>query len=124
MAVAGWLTVLTSVPWSEVIKNAPKVVDGSKKFWNAVAKKTHLKEISVSENNQSIVPESSTIASLEASVSDLQAQMLASSELIKTLAEQNTQLIKRIETNRVHVLWLSAVTGAIAVIFGLVLVYM
>ncbi len=121
--MAAWLTVLTSVPWSDVIKNAPKVVDGSKKFWNAVAKKTHLKEISVSENKPSIVPESSAIASLETSVSDLQAQMLASSELIKTLAEQNTQLIKRIETNRIHMLWLSAATGAIAVIFGLILAF-
>jgi Sec7-like guanine-nucleotide exchange factor len=112
--MAAWLTVLTSVPWSEVIKNAPKVVDGSKKFWNMVAKKTHLKEISVSE--PSTVPESSTIDSLEASVSDLQAQMLASSELIKELAEQNTQLIKRIETNRVRLLWLSMITSVIAII--------
>ncbi|MGW8169890.1 MAG: hypothetical protein ACWGHH_07800 [Sulfurovaceae bacterium] len=118
---AAWLTVLANVPWSEVIKNAPKVVDGSKKFWNAVAKKTHLKEISISE--PSTVPESLTIASLEVSVSDLQAQMLASSELIKTLAEQNTQLIKRIETNRIHMLWLSTAIAVITVTFGLILAF-
>jgi len=47
--------------------------------------------------------------------------MLESSKLIKELAEQNTQLIKRIETNRIHMLWLSVTTGAIAVIFSLIL---
>jgi hypothetical protein len=34
--------------------------------------------------------------------------MLASSELIQSLADQNTQLIKRVEVNRVRLLWLTA----------------
>ncbi|MDD5405667.1 MAG: hypothetical protein PHE73_01855 [Sulfurovaceae bacterium] len=117
MAV-GLLTVLTSVPWSEVINNAPKVAEGAKKLWNVVAKKTHLKEISYSKPHT--MSESQTISSLEAAVSDLQSQILASSELIKGLADQNTQLINRIETNRVHILWLSAATAVIAV-FALML---
>ena len=113
MAV-GLLAVLTSVPWSEVINNAPKVANSAKKLWNTVAKKTHLPEVSVSE--PLAMSESQAIASLEAAVSDLQAQMLASSELIKELADQNAQLIGRIETNRVRLLWLSAVTAAIAIV--------
>jgi len=117
--MAAWLTVLANVPWSEVIKNAPKVVDGSKKFWNAVTKKTP----NISDTQKHGIPQSEVIASLETKVSDLQAQMLASSELIKELAEQNTQLIKRIETNRIHMLWLSAATVGIAVIFGLSLAF-
>lgn len=116
---AAWLTVLASVPWSEVIKNAPKVVDGSKKFWKTVTKKTSY----ISDVQKHSIPQSQVIASLEASVSDLQAQMLASSELIKELAEQNTQLIKRIETNRIHMLWLSSVIAVITVIFGLILTF-
>ena len=36
MAV-GWLMVLQSVPWSDVIKNAPKLAEGAKKLWDAVA---------------------------------------------------------------------------------------
>jgi hypothetical protein len=35
--------------------------------------------------------------------------MLASSELIAALAEQNTQLIKRLEVHRKRVLWLGAI---------------
>ncbi|MBN2721846.1 MAG: hypothetical protein JXQ77_03410 [Campylobacterales bacterium] len=117
--MAAWLTVLANVPWSEVIKNAPKVVDSSKKFWNAVTKKTP----DISDAQKHGIPQSQVIASLEAEVSDLQAQMLESSKLIKELAEQNTQLINRIETNRVYMLRLSAATGAIAVIFGLILAF-
>ena len=45
---------------------------------------------------------------LETAITDLHAQMLASSELIKALADQNAQLIKRIEFNRVRWLWLAA----------------
>ena len=26
----GWLTILKTVPWTEVISNAPKVADGAK----------------------------------------------------------------------------------------------
>jgi hypothetical protein len=48
--------------------------------------------------------------------------MLASSELIKALAEQNTQLIQRIETNRIRLLRLSAATAVIAITGLLVLV--
>ena len=116
---AAWLTVLANVPWSEVIKNAPKVVDGSKKLWKTVTKKTS----HISDVQKHGIPQSEVIASLEASISDLQTQMLASSELIKELAEQNTQLINRIETNRIHMLWLSTAIVVITIIFGLSLAF-
>ena len=35
----GWWTVLQSVPWAEVVSNAPKVAAGAKKLWNAVGRK-------------------------------------------------------------------------------------
>jgi len=118
----GWLAVLQSVPWSEVISNAPKVAEGAKKLWNAVAKKSSPPEVSDSSTQPTVSAESQTIAALEArastleaAVSDLHGQMLASSELIKALADQNAQLIQRIETNRVRLLWLSAATAVLAV---------
>ena len=39
MAGIGWLAVLQLVPWSDVIKNAPKAADGAKKLWQSVRKK-------------------------------------------------------------------------------------
>ncbi|MDB5964602.1 MAG: hypothetical protein JWQ72_1102, partial [Polaromonas sp.] len=34
----GWLAVLQWVPWSDVIKNAPKVAEAAKKLWNTTGK--------------------------------------------------------------------------------------
>lgn len=113
----GWLSVLQMVPWSDVIKNAPKVADGAKKLWKTVGKKPTLDEITQPGSVAVLSPEAQAIASLrtrvaatEADVSALHAQMLTSSELISTLAEQNTQLIQRVERNRVQLRWLAGVT--------------
>jgi cell division protein FtsB len=118
----GWLTILQSVPWTEVIKNAPKVAEGAKKLWNAVGKQRAEGEAAEAGAQPAVAHEPHTLealearaAALEAAVSDLNQQMLASSELIKELAEQNTQLIKRIEANRKRTLWLAAATLVLAI---------
>ena len=120
----GWLTVLKMVPWTDVISNAPVVADGAKKLWNAVAKKalnggpdTVLVPTSSHESliEPSLISLQMQLTATDAAVSDLRQQMLASSELIKSLAEQNTQLIKRVEVNRTRLLWLAALTVALAV---------
>jgi len=119
----GWLAVLQSVPWAEVVKNAPMVADGAKKLWGAIGKKPAAQAKTAPEPQAAHTPEGaalaalqSRVASLETAVSDLHEQMLASSELIKTLAEQNTRLVERIEANRVRVLWLSIAMLAIGVV--------
>ncbi len=131
MAIA-WLAVLKSVPWTEVINNAPKVTDGAKKLWNAVAGKPSLAGASdwpeksgASVESESVIRLEARISTLEAAILDLHDQMLASTELIKALADQNVQLIQRIETTRVRVLWLSAATALVAMttMLGLVLIF-
>ena len=127
MAIA-WLTILKNVPWSDVIRNAPMVADGARKLWKTVARKSSPTDNTDLSEQPAVSPESQTIAvlearanALEAEMSDLHGQMLAASELIKALADQNTQLIQRIESNRIRTLWLSSATTviALAVIFGL-----
>ena len=34
-----WMTVLAAVPWTEVIKNAPKVAEGARKLWSSAGRK-------------------------------------------------------------------------------------
>lgn len=110
----GWMTVLQSVPWAEVVSNAPKVAAGAKKLWNAVGRKPSSGTPVAATAAAALSPEARAIAALTAHISELetatkelQEQMLASSELIKALAEQNTQLILRIETQRRRMLWLA-----------------
>lgn len=116
MAV-GWMSVLKMVPWSDVISNAPKVADGAKKLWSTVAKKTGAAteaEPPAEPVAAHDLPAAELLALLQAQlarqdarIGELHQQMLSSSELIQSLAEQNTQLVQRVEANRVRVRWLT-----------------
>ncbi len=103
----GWLTVLQSVPWSEVVRNAPKVAAGAKKLWGSVANKEGVDHASDLEAQSRQPPEhltlgnlQSQIATLQSVVGELQLQLSESTRLITSLAEQNAQLIQRIDAMR------------------------
>lgn len=126
----GWLVLLQSVPWTDVVKNAPKVAAGARKLLNAIAnrKAPSLAAVSIIEQ-ATLPPEAQAIATLQRQVAmledaavDLQKQMLASSELIQALAEQNTQLIRRIEVIRIRILWLTVAIAALGVLAAAALV--
>ena len=117
----GWLTVLQTVPWTEVIRNAPKLAEGAKKLWNSVAGKpptpgAAAQAPAVSSEAQSLAGVATRVTQLEAAAADLHAEMLASSELIKALADQNAQLVQRIESNRRHMLRLGVATALALVV--------
>jgi hypothetical protein len=111
----GWLALLKGVPWAGVISTAPLVVDGAKQLWNAVSKKP---AVSPPPPSQSVSPHAKAsseiealdakVVALESAVTDLHAQMLKSSELIKVLADQNAQLIARVESHRLKMRWMTA----------------
>ncbi len=107
----GWLTVLKMVPWADVIENAPKVAIGAKKLWDKVGKKPATPELAPTVVSSTPEPTLAQlrdqVAALQQVTEDLHQQMLDSTELIKTLAEQNTQLVKRVESNRKRLLWLA-----------------
>lgn len=112
----GWLTVLKSVPWSEVIQNAPVIADGAKKLWNVVSRQprqTGTTTLPVPAANP-IPALEARVGALESIVADQHAQLLASSELIKALAEQNSLLIGRIDALRRTLTWLVAAGALIA----------
>jgi len=118
----GWMAVLNLVPWGEVIKNAPAVADGAKKLWDSVGKKTPATEIAPPTPDAPASPLSelqAQLAQADASIVQLQEQMQASSQLIKALAEQNRELIRRVEINRVRVLWLAGLVTLFSAIAAL-----
>lgn len=122
----GWLRLLKAVPWVEVARKAPEVADSAKKLWNTIAKKYPKSELEVRSEHAGFSSEDQEISWLkerltatEAAQADLHDQMLTSSELIKALADHNTELIKRIELNRKHILKLTA----LAIFIGFIAVY-
>ena len=108
MSTGAILTVLSNIPWGQVVENAPKVAEGAAKLWSSVT--SFRKPASPSQiiDSASKKPPSETdalrsqIQALEETVRSLQEQMQISSELIKALADQNTQLVNGIELNRVR----------------------
>ena len=104
----GWMTVLAAVPWTEVIKNAPKVAEGAKKLWGTVGSKGGKNADTNVAARQSSDPDVRIVA-LEATVDELNRQMQASAELIKSLADLNAQLVERIELNRRRMIRLSVI---------------
>lgn len=111
-----WITVLQLVPWKEVIKNAPAVLDGARKLWETAGRKSPGKTPSVVPAASAPLSAEARIATLEASVAGLSEQVLQSSTLIKELAEQNANLIQRAEMNRVLVVRLGYALGVVAAV--------
>lgn len=122
----GWLTVLKLVPWGDVIENAPKVAQGAKKLWSTVGKKPVPEAADVITPAQGVLSgQDGALAALQAQVAALQLattelhqQMLESSALIKSLAEQNTQLVQRVELNRKRMLVIGVLTVLLAVVMA------
>lgn len=119
----GWLTVLQNVPWSEVVRNAPKVAAGAKKLWGSVATKDGVDHTADLEEQSRQPPEHLTLANLQAQIAtlqsvagELQQRLTESTGLTTSLAEQNAQLIQRIEAMRKR----TARFGAALVLVGLV----
>ena len=105
-----WLAVLRNVvPWSDVIGNVPGLVKGAKTLLDTVANRSAPPAAAAEDEAAEV---RTRLAVAEAAVEELNGQMLATSELIKALADQNAQLIVRVEANRVRVLWLTGVAAA------------
>lgn len=122
----GWFSLLKTVPWTEVISTAPLVAQGAKKLWDSVAKKTPAapapSAAPVLPTHDLVVAQLQTrILALEATSAELHTQMRASSELIQALATQNTELVQRVEANRVRLRWVSAALVVLSVALGYVL---
>jgi hypothetical protein len=123
--MAAWLAVLKVVPWGEVIAAAPKVAVGARKLWDSVGRKP---EAGVAGAETAPAPEDPSIAlgarldRADAELADLRAKLQDATGLIASLAEQNEQLIARIDLLRVRVLWVGgaaglALLGAIVALF-------
>lgn len=123
-----WKTILTHVPWKDVLGNAPKIANGAKKMWQSMGRKGSDDTANDSSTNPAIVPDadfSTRLGMLEASNRELLAQTRASSELIQALSEQNAQLVAHIESQRqsarrqAWALGLTALTAGIALLITL-----
>ncbi len=122
-----WMTVLKLVPWGEVVKNAPLVAEGAKKLWDKAGQGATAPPVppatDVVHDAGAAAPVDEVLAArqaeTEASVAQLQEQMRAASKLINALAEQNAELVARVQAHRERLLWMAgglALAGVMALV--------
>ncbi len=120
MAAGTIFTVLSNVPWGTVLDAAPKVADRATKLWNSVTKKK------ASDEPEKVVRVATDpfeelkfrVDALQATAEQLKEEMQAASALIKTLAEQNTALMQRVELNRKKQQRHTAVLAVISIVLA------
>lgn len=128
---AGWWTVLKTVPWSDVISAAPQVATGARRLWDTVNRKPGAVDPATGLSHEMAAQEDDIIGLLiarseqnDAELNDLRNQMRSASELIANLADQNAQLIAKMDVQRQKITWLGVTAGlsALLAVVALVLV--
>jgi hypothetical protein len=112
----GWLGLLKAVPWSDVVSNAPKIAEGAKSLWGAVSKRVRPGDETGGPQTrpEAEMPLATRVTTLEENQRELRAQLATSSELIRSLADQDAQLIARLDTLRNALRWLVVVVVVLA----------
>lgn len=131
MGVGTVISVLSKIPWGQVVESAPKVADAAAKLWKTVVNR---RKQDAGQSRQSTVPPDmypsepdlleARVLALEDGVRCLQDQMQASSELIKTLAEQNAKLVQRVEMMRARFVRFALATAFGGTLLLVVVVYL
>jgi len=134
MAAGTIITVLSNVPWGQVIDAAPKVAEGATKLWGAVTRRK--------KNDAEVAPQAGAGATgvdvaddslqrlradaqvLQASVGELREELLSATGLIKQLADQNTILVQRVELQRRRLALVSYLTVGAVTMLVLAVVYL
>lgn len=134
MAAGTIITVLSNVPWGQVIDAAPKVAEGATKLWDAVTRRK--------KNDAELEPQAGASATggdlpddsfqrlradvqvLQASVGELREELLSATGLIKELADQNTVLVQRVELHRRRLALVSYLTAGAVTMLVWAVVYL
>ena len=112
-----WLTALKAVPWADVVQAAPGIVQGARKLFTAA------KEYAAAADDASTSAHAGTrsdalevrVQQIETGLDALAAEQRSSAELIRSLAEQNANIVAALDIMRNRVRVLSAACIALAI---------
>ena len=125
-----WLKVLKSVPWSDVIAAAPQVANGARRLWDTVGRKQGgaMAEEAImpaqAMGDEGVAVLAAHIEQQDAAIAQMHNQLRDASKLITELADQNAQLIAKMEAarGRLQVVGVIAAAGLLVSFVSLVLV--
>ena len=124
-----WPAILKAIPWGEVAAAAPKVLDQAKKLVAA----TRRTDSGSSAGAEAPVPAQASdrtlpeiearLSSVEGKIEDMAREALSSAELMRSLAEQNAQLVQAVQilSSKVRRLNLIVIALSCIVIGGFVI---
>jgi hypothetical protein len=87
---SGYFAALKLIPWDEIVRNAPRIIEASKALWGKVGAAAEPAGATLDDR----------LAALETQVSELRQELRASAELIEALANQNAQLVQTVAVLR------------------------
>ncbi len=125
------LKVASQIPWDKVIERAPSVAEKAGTLWKSIRSKN--KRLSVDESMvyssySTELSESDLLKArldrLDERVESLEEEIQAFSGLIKTLAEQNTSLVQRIELQRIRLIRQSLLFAGVTAVLAGMIVYL
>ena len=96
-------TILSNIPWGQVVESAPKIAQGAGRLWENVKNRGAEPAAptptgtSTSEPPTDLQQLLSRTQALESQVQALQDEMRTSAQLVKQLAEPNEQLVERMQ---------------------------
>lgn len=128
MAAGTILTVLSNIPWGQVVDNAPKVAEGATRLWKAVTGKkaedsTNMSDEKLYEHQSEVDILKGQLSEMQSQIQRLEEQMSASATLIKSLAEQNTQLVAKVELNSIRLFRLATIFAIVSIALITTIVY-
>ncbi|MCC6609378.1 MAG: hypothetical protein IT515_06855 [Burkholderiales bacterium] len=117
-----WLVAFKVIPWGEVIAAAPKVAKTAQELWRGLKKPkaggAAETQTADAASLASALPVAEQLRRLRAELAETQAQLVSSSEVLRTLAEQDEKLIAAIEALRVRTRVLLFACAALIVACG------
>jgi uncharacterized coiled-coil protein SlyX len=123
---AAWLKVLKSVPWGEVISAAPQVASSARRLWETVGRKgapmpnTELDEaVAHMPVDDGLAMLAAQVEQQDIAIAQLHGQVREASKLIAELADQNAQLIAKLQAARERLTLVGFIAAASGVL-GLV----
>lgn len=116
--MAGWISAFRAIPWADLIAAAPAVARGAQKLWSTVKTRDAAPAATSQPADQQ--------RALEAQIDELRNELVATSELVAKLAEQNRRLVEAVETLRIRtrmLLLAGAVLAALLLGLGVTLIF-
>ena len=93
---------MQAVPWSDMLKNAPKLADAAGKLWDSVASRKAAQGGRVSERliagETSLASVSQRVDTAESSIEALHDQLVSSLQVTAALAKQNSEMALALES--------------------------